>query len=65
MFVAEDRGYPLGPGTLRQAQGIDEILLRSQIKSLAASQLPLMPEGVEQNLSRQDMADLMACLKGE
>jgi putative heme-binding domain-containing protein len=51
--------------TLRQAQGVEETFPRSRIKSLTASQLSLMPEGVEQNLARQDMADLIAYLKGE
>jgi len=50
---------------LRQAQGLEETLPRINIRSLTASQLSLMPEGIEQSMTRQDLADLIAYLKGE
>jgi putative heme-binding domain-containing protein len=54
-----------GSITLRQAQGLEETIPRTSIKSLTASQLSLMPDGVEQNMTRQELADLIAYLKGE
>lgn len=51
--------------TLRQAQGIEETLPRSGIRRLTVGQLSLMPEGLEAAMSLQDLADLLACLKGE
>lgn len=51
--------------TLRQAQGIEETIPRSGITRLTVSQLSLMPEGLEAAMSQQELADLLACLKGE
>jgi putative heme-binding domain-containing protein len=51
--------------TLRQAQGVEETILRHDITSLTASALSLMPQELEKGLSRQDLADLLAYLKGE
>lgn len=51
--------------TLRQPQGKEEALLRSNLERLEASGLSLMPEGFETQVSRQEMADLLAYLKGE
>ena len=51
--------------TLRMAQGQEESLPREQIVSTSASGLSLMPQEMEKNMSRQDMADLLAYLKGE
>ena len=51
--------------TLRMAHGIEESITRSDIQSLRASNLSLMPEGFEETMSRQDLADLLAFLKGE
>jgi putative membrane-bound dehydrogenase-like protein len=49
--------------TLVQGGGFQENILRSDIQSIRASGLSLMPEGLEQNLNPQDMADLIAYLK--
>jgi putative membrane-bound dehydrogenase-like protein len=49
--------------TLVQAGGAQEKLLRNDIQEIHASGLSLMPEGLEQNLSPQDLADLIAFLK--
>ena len=49
--------------TMMQAGGIKEAVLRSQIKEIRASRLSLMPEGLEQNLTPQDMADLIGWIK--
>lgn len=51
--------------TLRQAQGIEETILRTNIVSLLASNVSLMPQELEKTMSRQDLADLIAYLKGE
>ena len=47
--------------TLRSANG-EEILLRSDLVQLTSSGLSLMPEGFEQALSLEAMADLIAHL---
>lgn len=51
--------------TLRMAQGQEEALLRETIVSLSATGLSLMPQEMEKNMSRQELADLLAYLKGE
>jgi putative heme-binding domain-containing protein len=51
--------------TLKQPQGKEETILRSDIEELAASKLSLMPQNLETQLSRQEFADLLAYLKGE
>jgi mono/diheme cytochrome c family protein len=51
--------------TLRQALGKEETILRSDIDRIAASQLSLMPQELEKQLTRQDFADLLAYLKGQ
>lgn len=49
---------------LAQPGGARETILRSDIVSLHGSPLSLMPEGLEQALTPQDMANLIAFLKG-
>ena len=51
--------------TMRMAYGVEESVARSDIRSLRATSLSLMPEGFEETMSRQDLADLLAFLKGE
>jgi len=51
--------------TLRRAAGEEETLLRSNIASMSTSNLSLMPQEMEKNMSAQDLADLIAYLKGE
>lgn len=46
--------------TLRAADGKDRTVLRSEIETLTAGSLSLMPEGLEQGLTLQDLADLLA-----
>jgi putative heme-binding domain-containing protein len=48
---------------LRRAEGIEETLLRSEIDQLRSTGQSLMPEGLEQTLGLQDMADLIAFLR--
>jgi putative heme-binding domain-containing protein len=49
--------------TLRTTFGTDEAVLRRNISSLNNSGLSLMPDGLEQNISRDEMAKLIAYLK--
>ncbi len=49
--------------TVVQAGGIRETILRSDLKQVRASAVSLMPEGLEQGMVPQDMADLIAWLK--
>ena len=51
--------------TLRQALGVEETIARSNIAGISSSALSLMPQEIEKNLSRQDLADLISYLKGE
>lgn len=51
--------------TLRLALGVEETVSRSNILSLRSSGLSFMPQEIEKNISRNDMADLVAFLKGE
>src|SRR5439155_9803161 len=49
--------------TVLQPNGIHEAVPRSQIKSLSSSKLSLMPEGLEQGMSVQDVADLIGFIQ--
>jgi putative membrane-bound dehydrogenase-like protein len=51
--------------TLRGQQGKDETILRSDLESLRGSGKSLMPEGLEKDVSKQDMADLLAYLTAQ
>jgi len=51
--------------TLRQAAGVEQKVPRANIASMSSSRLSLMPQELEKTMSRQDMADLLAFLKGE
>jgi putative membrane-bound dehydrogenase-like protein len=48
--------------TLKRADGQTETILRSQIEELSSTGQSLMPEGVEQKISHQEMADLVSFL---
>ena len=49
--------------TLKMAEGKTESLLRSEIEEMATTGQSLMPEGFEQDISVQDMTDLLSYLK--
>jgi putative membrane-bound dehydrogenase-like protein len=59
-LLVEETGSSL---KLRRAEGIDETILRSEITEVHSSGRSLMPEGLEQALSLQEMADLLAFLR--
>jgi putative membrane-bound dehydrogenase-like protein len=48
--------------TLRRAEGAQEVVLRSQIEELRSTGKSLMPDGLEENLSQAEVADLLAFL---
>ena len=48
---------------LRRADGIEDNLLRSEIDELRSTGKSLMPEGLEQNINFQEMADLISFLR--
>ncbi|MGZ4971670.1 MAG: PVC-type heme-binding CxxCH protein [Limisphaerales bacterium] len=54
-----------GSITLRQAAGVEQKIPRANIATMTSSRLSLMPQELEKTMSRQDMADLLAFLKGE
>lgn len=49
--------------TLKRAQNLDETVSRGEIEEMTASGKSLMPEGVEQKVTPQEMADLIAFLR--
>ena len=54
-----------GALTMRRGEGEETALLRSQIVEIRASSVSLMPDGLEQDLQEQDLADVIAFLQGE
>ncbi len=50
---------------LRTAAGTEETVLRKNVASLAASGLSLMPDGLEQTMTKAELANLVAFLKSE
>jgi putative membrane-bound dehydrogenase-like protein len=59
-LLVEDTGSSL---KLRKADGIDETVLRSETAEIRSSGRSLMPEGLEQALNLQEMADLLSFLR--
>jgi len=49
--------------TMRRAGGLEDTILRKNIKSLRSTGLSLMPEGFESGINAQQMADLIAYLQ--
>ena len=58
MLVSESAGSI----TLRTKDAKDVSLLRNEIDELKASRLSMMPEGMEKDIGRQQMADLIAAV---
>jgi putative heme-binding domain-containing protein len=48
---------------LRRAEGVEEVILRSEVDEFRSTGRSLMPEGLEQTISVQGMADLLAYLR--
>ncbi|HUY93466.1 MAG TPA: PVC-type heme-binding CxxCH protein [Pirellulales bacterium] len=51
--------------TLRRPQGVQETILRQNIEELSNTGHSLMPEGLEQKVNLQEMADVLAFLLGK
>jgi len=49
--------------TLAEGSGVEERILRGDIAEIKAGNLSLMPEGLEQNMTPSDLADLIAYLR--
>lgn len=49
--------------TLRRAEGKEDVVLRSGIEELISNGVSLMPEGLEKELNRQELADVIAFIK--
>ena len=49
--------------TLRQPEGREVTVLRSEIEELRSTSKSLMPEGIEKEVSVEQMADILAFLK--
>lgn len=60
-LIAADTATSL---TLRRGEGAEDTVPRRLIESVESTGLSLMPEGFEQHLSRQDLADLIRYLQG-
>jgi putative heme-binding domain-containing protein len=58
-MIAADTGSSV---TLRRAEKAEDTILRSQIADIQATAKSLMPEELEKQLSRQDVADVIAYL---
>ncbi|MFM7564514.1 MAG: c-type cytochrome, partial [Planctomycetota bacterium] len=48
--------------TLKEREGKEHVLLRSELEELRATRKSIMPEGLEQDLEPQDLADLFSYL---
>jgi putative membrane-bound dehydrogenase-like protein len=51
--------------TLRAQEGKEQVLLRSELDDFQSTGKSLMPEGLEKELSKQDVADLIAYLTAQ
>jgi putative membrane-bound dehydrogenase-like protein len=60
LVVAESAGSL----TLRRPGGAEDTVLRTNIEAIAGTGKSLMPEGLEARVSPQDMADVIAFLRG-
>ena len=49
--------------TLKRAEARQDVILRNTIEELAATGVSLMPEGLEKDLSPQDLADVIALIQ--
>ena len=51
--------------TLRQAEGKQQAILRKDIEEIRSLGISLMPDGLEKDISHQEMADLITYLRSE
>lgn len=48
--------------TLRRTEGASDVVPRAELEALRSTRQSIMPEGLEKQLSHQDLADLIAYL---
>jgi hypothetical protein len=48
--------------TLRRAEGMEDVILRTNLEALTATGKSLMPEGLENQITPEQMADLLEFL---
>lgn len=60
-LIAEERPELI---RLRRPEGIGDVISRGDVEAIRSTGLSLMPEGFERVLSPQDLADLIAYLRG-
>ncbi len=53
-----------GTITLRSSHADNETVLRRNVVEIRTSSVSLMPDGLEQGMNRQDLADVFAFLQG-
>ncbi len=61
-MIAEESAASL---TLRQAENKQDVLLRQNIAEIRGTGLSLMPDGLEKKITVEEMADLLAFLRGK
>jgi putative heme-binding domain-containing protein len=49
--------------TLKRAEAKEDVILREMIEELISNGTSLMPEGLEKDLDRQGLADIIAAIK--
>ena len=50
--------------TLKRAEAKEDVVLRDTLEELVSSGQSLMPEGLEKDLAHQQLADIIAWIKG-
>jgi putative heme-binding domain-containing protein len=50
--------------TLAEPDGKQRVILRADLEELLSTGKSLMPDGLEKDISRQEMADLIAFIRG-
>jgi putative heme-binding domain-containing protein len=60
-LIAEESAHAL---TLRRASAASDVVPRARIEGVASTGLTLMPEGLEAGLQPQDLANLIAYIRG-
>jgi hypothetical protein len=48
---------------LKRAEGVSEVVSRSQIEAVTSTGISLMPEGLEKDLKPNDLADVIAFIR--
>jgi putative heme-binding domain-containing protein len=61
-IIAAESGSSL---TLRRAEAKEDVILRDQLDELLSNGVSLMPEGMEKDLTPQQIADVIAFIKAQ